>query len=334
VTESEPICQTSQETINIITDHNRKIYEEISQEEAETDKNLIDEVSSINLMEYLKRRRRIFMLCMQKSLSKHGIITIGDLTQAYEYENDNKIIKTMRLVMSSIPIKLIEIAKLSIEGINKNDEEVNYIMINNKLRKNIDTITTKEIQNLLKAALDKVESIDVKKKVGITKFDNENITKVRKNCNNIKLRSIYFRLIHNDFFTKVKMKKYKMCESDKCNRCGEVETLRHMMWECTEAKKIWNLFNQIIVESGNRADCVNIYDEIFRSCECSGSNVLKLKVTQELIQIERPRGWDKSKILNILKEIMNTEKYNSNRYGTNVKYVKKWKNFEKIIKTV
>jgi hypothetical protein len=106
------------------------------------------------------------------------------------------------------------------------------------------------------------------------------------------------------------------------------------MWECTEAKKIWNLFNQILVESGNRADCVNIYDDIFRSCECSGSNVLKLKVTQELIQIERPRGWDKSKILNILKEIMNTEKYNSNRYGTNVKYVKKWKNFEKIIKTV
>jgi hypothetical protein len=56
ITEDEPICGSAQETMNMIIDHNRKIYNEMSQEEFEADKNLIDEVSTINLSEYLKRK--------------------------------------------------------------------------------------------------------------------------------------------------------------------------------------------------------------------------------------------------------------------------------------
>jgi hypothetical protein len=35
---------------------------------------------------------------------------------------------------------------------------------------------------------------------------------------NPKLRNIYFRLIHNDFFTGVRMKKYRMTKDDECPR--------------------------------------------------------------------------------------------------------------------
>ena len=42
VTEEESICKTAQETLNIIIDHNRELYSTITQEEYESDKNLID----------------------------------------------------------------------------------------------------------------------------------------------------------------------------------------------------------------------------------------------------------------------------------------------------
>jgi hypothetical protein len=34
----------------------------------------------------------------------------------------------------------------------------------------------------------------------------------------LKLRNIYFRLIHNDFFTGVRMEKYRMTKDDECPR--------------------------------------------------------------------------------------------------------------------
>ena len=82
--EEESICKLAQETLNIIIDYNRETYQSILQDEFETDKNLIDEVSSINLITYLTRKNKVFMLCMIKPLTKNGITTLGELIQAHE----------------------------------------------------------------------------------------------------------------------------------------------------------------------------------------------------------------------------------------------------------
>jgi hypothetical protein len=58
VTNEEKICESAQETLNILCDYNRKQYVETSAEKLETDKILIDEVASINLMDYLKRNKK------------------------------------------------------------------------------------------------------------------------------------------------------------------------------------------------------------------------------------------------------------------------------------
>ncbi len=84
------------------------------------------------------------------------------------------------------------------------------MLIKPNLRKNVSDITVMELQVTLKTALKKTEELDFKNKMMIEEFDEENIIKFRKNCKNPKLRNIYFRLIHNDFFTHVRMKKYKM----------------------------------------------------------------------------------------------------------------------------
>jgi hypothetical protein len=78
----EAICRTSQETMNIITDHNRNEYNKLTIDRIETDKNLIEEVASINLKTYLKRKKKDFHVCMMSELTKNDVCTLGELTQA------------------------------------------------------------------------------------------------------------------------------------------------------------------------------------------------------------------------------------------------------------
>jgi hypothetical protein len=79
VTEEESICKSAQETQNIIIDYNRETYQSMLQDEFETDKNLIDEVSSVNLTNYLTRKNKVFMVCMIKPITKNGITKLGEL---------------------------------------------------------------------------------------------------------------------------------------------------------------------------------------------------------------------------------------------------------------
>ncbi len=74
-------------------------------------KNLIDEISSINLKTFLTRKNKPFILCILKLVNDSGITTLADLVQAEEHVKDNNLAKSIKLVLSAIPKYLIEIAK-------------------------------------------------------------------------------------------------------------------------------------------------------------------------------------------------------------------------------
>jgi hypothetical protein len=146
------------------------------------------------------------------------------------------------------------------------------------LRYEIHSITVKELQVTLKIALKKIETLDVKNKLGIESFDEENITRSRSNCKNPKLRNIYLRLIHNDFFTHVRMKKYRMMETDECPQCNMTETTKHLLWECIHVEKIWRLFNDLMNHTENGQECVNNYENVFQTCELPAISIVKTKI--------------------------------------------------------
>jgi hypothetical protein len=330
VTEEESICKSAQETLNIIIDYNRETYQSMLQDEFETDKNLIDEVSSINLTNYLTRKNKVFMVCMIKPLTKNGITTLGELIQAYEYETDDKLIKTMKIIISTFPKVLVNISKCYNEDINSDNEDMKYMLIAPRTRKNLITITVKELQVTLKNALKKIDILDVKNKLGIDNFDEENITRFRSNCKNPKLRNIYFRLIHNDFFTHVRMMKYRMTVTDECPRCNMTETSKHLLWECTHVKNIWSLFNDLMNNVENGQECVNKYEDVFQTCELPANSIVKMKIIQALIQIERPMNWNREKLLDTIKDLINVERYNANVSRTINKFKIKWNHFDNI----
>jgi hypothetical protein len=205
-----------------------------------------------------------------------------------------------------------------------------YMQIAPGIRKDITIITAKELQVLLKNALGRIESLNVNNKLGIQNYDEENILKFRTNCKNSKLRNIYFRLIHNDFYTRVRMKKFGMTNNEDCPRCGEIETSEHLLWNCAHVKNIWSLFNQIMCQVSLHNECVTLYEDVFRVGSHPANCMIKIKIIQALIQIERPTYWNRQNILDIINDLRKVEKYNSSISRTIDKFKIKWNLFESL----
>ena len=325
VIQHEAVSEIAMETVNILADHNRSSYINLTSEEYENDRLLINDVASINLATYFKRRKEALVSCMLLKLTKSGIQTLADLTQSYEYEQDRNKCRTMEIIMKYIPIKLIEITRCFNEDINSDEGKLEYIKNSTNSWYNINDLSVKELQKMLKIATKKVESLIVKEKLNINEFDDNNVIRFRSMCKNPKMRNIYFRLIHNDFFTHSRMKRYKMTMNDKCPRCDKVEDTRHMLWDCTQARNIWNKYNNLVRKVNIAEEATLNYEQIFTPGKNPAMCMIKIKIIQELIQIERPKNWTDENINKICDDLLKTERYNAMVSRTIPKFQVKWK---------
>ncbi len=58
--------------------------------------------------------------------------------------------------------------------------------------------------------------------------------------------------------------------------------------------------------------------------------IAKAKIIQALIQIERPMNWDRERLLDTIKDLINVERYNAVVSTTINKFKVKWILFENI----
>ena len=93
----------------------------------------------------------------------------------------------------------------------------------------------------------KTESLDFAHRLGFD-YDKDQIVLFRRQYKNVKLRHIYYRLITRDFYTKERILRFRMSRDDECERCGEVETYRHLFWECRESRSVWRSYNEYVEE--------------------------------------------------------------------------------------
>jgi hypothetical protein len=122
-----------------------------------TDKSTIEEVASINLKSYLKRKNRLFHLCAARPLFNLDIQHLGELVKQYKFENNTNTSRTMKLIIATFPEKLIKIAQKFNENQHEISNKLRRIQITPNLWKTPETITVKEFQQHLKIALQKVE---------------------------------------------------------------------------------------------------------------------------------------------------------------------------------
>ena len=66
-----------------------------------------------------------------------------------------------------------------------------------------------------------------------------------------KLSNKSYAINPTSMINKLRMLRFRMSCTDDCERCGEVETYRHLFWECRESRRVWRSFNEYI--DGSRA---------------------------------------------------------------------------------
>jgi hypothetical protein len=326
VTTVECVCKTAQETMNIITDHTRKMnFGEPNIEEI-VSCIAINQIATTNVETYLNRKGRVFLNCILIPFKNEGIVNLWELTSELETELNKKRKIKLQSILGAFPEYFINAANCYNDGSNHNNDKVTHLLKADNTWVPVGNITTKELQWILKAALNKIEHSNSSDKLGIEEeiIDHE---KLRKDCKNPKLRNIYFRLIHNDFFTYNRMFKFRMTENPKCPRCEDIETTKHLLWECPESKKIWESYNEIITSVNIGNLCLNNYENLYRTEDLPILSLIKLKLIQELIQIKRPTNWNNNRTIQIIVSLRNKELYNGELNRDLNKARKRWNNF-------
>ena len=166
------------------------------------------------------------------------------------------------------------------------------------------------MQLTLKTIMSKVEVQNFDQRLGIVGYDSTQIGKFRNQCKNIKLRHMYLRLVNRDFYTKERMLRFRMSLSDACERCGEVETYKHLFWECVESGRVWRSFNEYMSEIGHEHR-VDSFERVFTIDDNRMISMIKVRVIQAMIQIARPVGWGVGRIRGLALELKCIELYNS-----------------------
>jgi len=60
---------------------------------------------------------------------------------------------------------------------------------------------------------------------------------IRKHIKDVKIRNLQYKMLHNIYPTMQHLNKWKIKETDKCNFCNEIETLKHATFDCPKARE-------------------------------------------------------------------------------------------------
>jgi hypothetical protein len=327
ITNEEIVCKIAQETINIITDNVRdEIFGEQNADEISSSI-AITQISMTKVETYLKRKSRVFLNCIMAQMQREGLESFLDIVSEAETERDRNRKKRLESILTAFPKYFRNAANNFNENINiKHEEITHFLKIDNTWVPLKDT-TTRDFQWILKKALNRISETDFEGKLDVRK-EIINPLQLRKDCKNPKTRNIYFRMIHNDFFTHKRMFTYKMTATPNCPRCNQVETSKHLLWECAETKKLWKAYNDVLREISLDKMNLILYEDLFKTETIPLLMTIKLRMIQELIQINRPTNWNTTRTRNIIFQIRNMEMQNSS--SNNMKILKRWENFKNL----
>ena len=79
-----------------------------------------------------------------------------------------------------------------------------------------------------------------------------------------------------------------------------------------------------MIKVSQSRDCVNNYQSIYTTANLPATTLIKIKVIQEMIQILRPKSWNKDKMEDLVKDLFTTENYIARKNHDLEKFYKKW----------
>jgi hypothetical protein len=84
---------------------------------------------------------------------------------------------------------------------------------------------------------------------------------------------------------------------------------------------------------GNNEENVQSYENIYKIGNTPRTAIIKIRVIQELIQMERPKHWTTKSLEYLIENLIQTDEYNAKQTHSENKFLSKWYFLNEWIKT-
>jgi hypothetical protein len=297
----DEVTSIAMKSINKITKFYRQTNYGRTENEMKTE--MINQALNTNLKSFLRINN--FLLAYNYLNRLPGVVTLKDLINGL----DPMPSSLFNEVFKMLPPYLKEIKEFA--G-NIHTRPFFAILLNDKVL-NAKNVSTKSFQLLMKKVNCSIETFDVAQKHRLDEVPSQTeqiFPKLYSTVKDTKLRALRYRFLHGDIFCKERMFRFKISETPECDRCGEIETIKHQFYECHTALDGWHIYNKIIEEIG-LYDCkVESYNDVLLPSTYGNevSETLKTLVLKMHFQICRPNTISKNMILSALKRQLGLEK--------------------------
>ncbi len=306
------VISTAQVTINSLTDKWRK-QNTLNIEEVE---GLLDLVASIDVKEYLKRKKALLVGCLFERVFRSGIEKFKQLVMENSYPRSDNFKKLTSLILKEFPAIWVNEVQNNIE-VNQYLDVREKFYVQGPTLLPVNSYTVKFLRKCL--TFESQDNFKFNRKLGITQHEGINPFLTARLVNYATSQRIFkFRLLHLDIFTKDRMFKFKMVNTDKCDICGVTETIVHAIWECPRAKSVWNSFRNLLRGAGlpDSLELINLFVGYNPTNQVIETMITKL--TQSLLSYDRSTYITEAKCKNIVNNFAFLNKTYEHKYKNSV----------------
>ena len=283
------VTKVSQEAINYMSD---KMRSEIKLDNIQ--QLTLDLLASIEVREFLTRKNNLLIKNFHFPLYSCGVKRLKHVINESRFPRSDRFALLARNVLSAFPKEWIEL--VSNNECNSEVDTRNLPEIGVVTKIGVKQIKVKNIRMILLEPPG-VNPFTFEVKLGIAKIGDMNPFLTNRAANKSEhLRIIKYRFLHCDIFCKQRMFKFKMVENDKCDHCDQVETIKHLVWDCARSARAWALVNLILRDCGipNEIDYIGLFTGF------SPANMIveaiATKIIQLIFQIDRRNNINEQKI--------------------------------------
>jgi hypothetical protein len=191
-----------------------------------------------------------------KKLKRNGINNYYDLLREYKTKRHPSLWYEVLQVLASFPRswRILILPMINREGMEIRTN--NLIPIKMNIFKEINNITTKDIKETInrqyfKNKNETLRHIQTKHNLPINSTRENPFLTSLSSTKEVQLRNVQYKILHNIYPTMKHLFTWKIKESPNCTQCGEVETIKHAIAECTVARTTLSTFKTILEEYVN-----------------------------------------------------------------------------------
>ena len=200
-----------------------KLWEE---KEVESNRLFISAIRDLEITKVLSRaglNSIPYFMARQRGVRRLGDLAPVDMQWLTRYIDKIKIPMIRKAVTVNLP---------------RYRDELDYQLLVNKKFRNLNICTSKEIRES-RTLTNPVTVL----KLGVTLTTNESLNwglKISK-LTSTKHKNVILRAAHGEVYTKERLHRFNLIDSNICPRCDQVETLQHKILECAYVNRIWNI---------------------------------------------------------------------------------------------